>query len=111
MDKWIIVDWAYNHIRPNKKFNDFEDAWGYIREEMHPDDEEVWQEYEVLKESEYKELKSRKNPTIKQENLVWYAVLAGFIFLAYKLRQSHKSYSLDVANKNNPQAIVAGVRG
>ena len=44
--KFIIKDWAGNICFHGKQFPDFEDAWGFIRE-VHADDEEMWQEYEV----------------------------------------------------------------
>lgn len=53
---------------------------------------------------------NRKNPN-KQEAVVWYAVLAGFLFLIYKLKKEHKNYSIDLVNKTTTQASAAGVRG
>lgn len=49
--KYIITDWAGNVCFHGKQFDDFEDAWGFIRE-FHDDDEEMWQEYEVISLSE-----------------------------------------------------------
>ena len=48
--KWIIKDWADNHLFPEKEFNSFEDAWEFLyetfREEMEKD-EEFFQDYYV----------------------------------------------------------------
>ena len=44
--KYIIKDWTGKVCFHGKTFDDFEDAWGFIRE-FHADDEEYWQEYHV----------------------------------------------------------------
>ena len=54
--KWIIKDWAANHLFPEKEFDSFEDAWEFLyetfREEMEKD-EEFFQDYYVeTKETE-----------------------------------------------------------
>jgi hypothetical protein len=46
-EKWIIKDWAGNHVFPQEEFGDFEDAWGFLYEK-YPEDEEALQEYEVV---------------------------------------------------------------
>ena len=46
MSSYYIKDWAGNTCFNGKTFDDFEDAWGFIRE-FHDGDDECWQEYSV----------------------------------------------------------------
>jgi hypothetical protein len=50
--KYIIIDWANNHCFKNKSFETFEDGWSFLY--CYYDDESYYQEYEVIKENEYK---------------------------------------------------------
>lgn len=45
--KWIIHDWAGNHLFREKVFDSFEDGWERIRTQF-PDAEDDWQEYYVV---------------------------------------------------------------
>ena len=42
MAKYIIKDWADNLIFGNKEFDTFEDAWGFVYEQI--SDEETYQD-------------------------------------------------------------------
>ncbi len=56
MEKFIIVDWAGNHLFKDKEFNSFDEGWAYI--EANVDNSEFdrtqnmnddnWQEYYVI---------------------------------------------------------------
>ena len=37
--KWIIKDWADNHLFPEKEFNSFDDAQGFLYETFHKEAE------------------------------------------------------------------------
>lgn len=61
MDKFIIIDWAWNHLFKDKEFETFEDGWEYIYEnvdnskydETGNEDDNEYQDYYVIKKSEY----------------------------------------------------------
>ena len=61
MDKFIIIDWAWNHLFKDKEFETFEDGWEYIYEnvdnskydETGNEDDNEYQEYYVITKSEY----------------------------------------------------------
>ena len=57
---WGIYDWAMNRIHPELDFTDFEDAWGYIRENYPEEDFEELAVYEI-KEIEKKNPKTINN--------------------------------------------------
>lgn len=52
MEKFIIIDWANNHINPKKEFDTFEDGWEFIY--LTVDDEEAYQDLFVIPKSDYK---------------------------------------------------------
>lgn len=55
MSKYIIKDWANNIMFNGKQFDDFEDAWGFIYENI-PDEESYQDIYvEILTEGENKQ--------------------------------------------------------
>ena len=48
--KWIIKDWADNHLFPEKDFDSFEDAWAFLYETFSKEldkDEKFLQDYFV----------------------------------------------------------------
>lgn len=61
MEKFIITDWAGNHLFKDKEFETFEEGWDYIYEnvdnskydETENEDDNVYQEYYVVTKSEY----------------------------------------------------------
>jgi len=53
--KYIIIDWMSTVCFKGIEFDDFEDAWGFIREQ-HPDEED-WQEYSVVEKKNIRESK------------------------------------------------------
>lgn len=61
MDKFIITDWAGNHLFKDKEFETFEEGWEYIYEnvdnskydETGNEDDNEYQEYYVVTKSEY----------------------------------------------------------
>lgn len=62
---YVIVDWAYNRIKPLRVFETFQDAWDYILGDMTDElklTEENYQEYLVIESNELtdRELKDEK---------------------------------------------------
>lgn len=61
MEKFIITDWAGNHLFKDKEFETFEEGWEYIYEnvdnskydETGDEDDNEYQEYYVITKSEY----------------------------------------------------------
>ena len=61
MDKFIITDWAGNHLFKDKEFETFEEGWEYIYEnvdnskydETGNEDDNEYQEYYVVTKSEH----------------------------------------------------------
>ncbi len=46
--KWIIKDWADNHLFPKKEFSSFEEGWDFLYQTFHEEvgkDEEFFQDY------------------------------------------------------------------
>lgn len=61
MEKFIIQDWAGNHLFTSKVFSSFEDGWNFIYENVdnsefertQNDNDDNYQEYEVVNVQEY----------------------------------------------------------
>lgn len=61
MKTFIIIDWAGNHLFRNKTFNSFEEGWDFIYknvdnsefERTQNDNDDNYQEYEVIEEFKY----------------------------------------------------------
>ena len=75
---WGIYDWAMNRIHPELDFTDFEDAWGYIRENYPEED------YEELAVYEIKEIE-KKNP--KKPPKYWWD------YMVKKIKKENPTYN------------------
>lgn len=52
MNKYIIVDWANNHLFRKHEFDSFDDGWTFLYEKF-PDEEDLG-DYYVIPKNEYK---------------------------------------------------------
>jgi hypothetical protein len=61
-DRWIIIDWANNLVNTGgATFDSFEDGWGWIYEHV-PDEDNAYDDYFVVPESERPGLKRYLDP-------------------------------------------------
>lgn len=62
MKKFIIIDWAGNHLFKDKEFNSFEEGWEFIYENVDnsefdlsgDDNDDNYQEYYVINKNDFK---------------------------------------------------------
>jgi len=50
MEKFIIIDWANNHLFRSKEFKSFEDGWEFLYIKF-PDEEDLGDYYVIEKDS------------------------------------------------------------
>jgi hypothetical protein len=49
MRKYIIIDWAYNHLFQDQTWNTLDEAWDFLLQKF-PNDDDL-QEYNVIRKS------------------------------------------------------------
>lgn len=55
-NKFIIIDWANNHLFKDRVFNSFEEGWNFIRENVKEESEEdgTYDDYFVIEQDSFK---------------------------------------------------------
>lgn len=57
MEKWIIIDWAYNRLFPKQEFESFDDGWCFIYENIEDTDDAYDDVFVVLKDEYINKIK------------------------------------------------------